>query len=145
MKKNESGKHIILTAIGFIIFAVGLVLVKSTPDAEGVLLTLPYLCVGIGTGIFGQNLGAIISGLALKNDPESAKRIEIETNDERNTAIRNKAKAKAYDLMIMVFGALMLAFGLMSADMSVILTFAAAYLFIVFSSIYFLGKYQKEM
>ena len=145
MRKNETGKNIIFTIIGFLICASGLYMVKSIPNKEGIMLTLPYLCVGIGTGIFGQNFGTVISALALRNDPASAKRIEIETKDERNTAIRNKAKAKAYDLMVMVFGALMLSFGLMNADMTIILSFVAAYLFIVFSSVYYFSKYQKEM
>jgi len=112
---------------------------------QGILRTLPYICIGIGTGIFGQNIGTVISRLALRNDPQSAKKIEIETKDERNTAIRNRAKAKSYDLMVMVFGALMMAFALMQVDMYVTLTFVAAYLFIVFSSIYYLSKFQKEM
>lgn len=145
MNKNVTIKNIIFTIIGFVICAAGLVLIKTIPDANGIMLTLPYLCVGIGTGVFGQNLGTVITSLALKNDPMTVKRIEIETHDERNTAIRNKSKAKAYDLMVMVFGSLMLTFALMGVDMFVILAFVAAYLFIVFSSIYFMIKYQKEM
>jgi len=47
--------------------------------------------------------------------------------------------------MLMVFGALMMAFALMQVEMYVTLTFVAAYLFIVFSSIYYLNKFQKEM
>ncbi len=145
MKSNMIGKHAVFSIIGFIICATGLVLVKSMPSAQGIMRTLPYICVGIGTGIFGQNLGSVISSLALRKDPQSAKRIEIETKDERNTTIRNKAKAKAYDLMVMVFGALMLAFALMQVDVFLILAFVAAYLFVAFSNVYYLSKYQKEM
>ena len=145
MKNNKIGKYVILSIIGFIICVTGLLLVKSMPDAQGIMRTFPYICIGIGTGIFGQNLGTVISSLVLRKDPLSAKRIEIEMKDERNTAIRNKAKAKAYDLMVMVLGALMLVFTLMQVELYVILVFIAAYLFIVFSSIYYLSKFQKEM
>lgn len=145
MKTNKIGKYAVFSIIGFLICATGLILVKSMPDAQGIMRTLPYICVGIGTGVFGQNLGTVISGLALRKDPQSAKMIEIETKDERNTAIRNKAKGKAYDLMVMVFGALMLVFALMQVDMSLILAFVVAYLFVVFSGVYYLSKYQKEM
>ncbi|MEA4889917.1 MAG: hypothetical protein VB070_10685 [Clostridiaceae bacterium] len=44
----------------------------------------------------------------MKNNPEIQKQIEIEKNDERNVAMMNRAKAKAYDIMTFVFGALML-------------------------------------
>lgn len=145
MKSNHVGKYVAFSILGFVICAAGLILVKSMPDAQGYMRTLPYICVGIGTGVLGQNIGSVISILALRKDPESAKRIEIETKDERNTTIRNRAKAKAYDLMIMVFGALLLAFALMQADLSLILALVAAYLFVVFSSVYYLSKYQKEM
>ncbi len=39
----------------------------------------------------------------------------------------------------------MLVFALMQADLFVTLAFVAAYLFVVFSSVYYLSKYQKEM
>ncbi|MCO1603778.1 hypothetical protein [Desulfosporosinus nitroreducens] len=145
MNKSKFDKYAVFSVIGFIIFITGLVLIKSIPDAQGMVRVLPYLCVGIGTGLFGQNLGEILKNAALKKEPQAAKQIEVEANDERNIAISNKAKAKSYDLMLMVFAALMLAFALMQVDMSMILTFVAAYLFIVFSNIYYLNKYQKEM
>jgi len=145
MNKSKSDKYAVFSVIGLIIFVTGLVLIKSIPGAQGMVRVLPYLCVGIGTGLFGQNLGEILKNAALKKEPQAAKQIEIEAKDERNIAISNKAKAKSYDLMLMVFAALMLAFALMQVDMSMILTFVAAYLFIVFSNIYYLNKYQKEM
>ncbi len=145
MKSNKIGKYTLFSIVGFMIFFAGLVMLKSIPDAQGIMRTLPYICIGVGSGIFGQNLGTVISILALRKDPQSAKRIEIETNDERNITIRNRAKGKSYDLMVMVFGALMMAFALMQVDMYVILAFVAAYLFIVFSNIYYLSKFQKEM
>ncbi|MCB8818231.1 hypothetical protein [Desulfosporosinus shakirovi] len=145
MNKSKSDKYALFSVIGFIIFVTGLVLIKSIPDAEGIVRVIPYLCVGIGTGLFGQNLGEILKNAALKKEPQAAKQIEVEAKDERNIAISNKAKAKSYDLMLMVFAALMLAFALMQVDMSMILTFVAAYLLIVFSNIYYLNKYQKEM
>lgn len=76
--------------------------------------------------------------------PKAAKKIEIEAKDKRNVAISNKAKAKAYDIMQIVFAALILAFALMQVDMYVVLAFAA-YLSIIFSMNYYLNKYHKEM
>jgi hypothetical protein len=146
MKKNKTiGKYVIYTLMGFLLLATGAVLAKTTRDMKGVLETLPYIFIGIGSGIFGQNLGTIISTLTLRKSPDAARQLEIEESDERNIMIRNKAKAKSYDLMLLVYGALMLAFGLMKADLSIVLSMVAAYLFITFSSVFYSEKYRKEM
>lgn len=145
MENKSIGRYIIYSLIGFIILAVGAVLAKFTRDIQGIMQTLPYIFIGIGAGIFGQNLGSAFNIYAMKKAPQMAKQKEIEEKDERNVALRNKAKARAYDLMVMVFGALMMAFALMEVSFAVILAIVIAYLFIVFSNIYFISKYQKEM
>ncbi|HYF75143.1 MAG TPA: hypothetical protein VD757_01040, partial [Candidatus Nitrosocosmicus sp.] len=73
------------------------------------------------------------------------KQLEIDRHDERNIAIGNRAKAKAYDMMIYVFGALLLAFALMDVDMTALLLLVFAYLFVVGYGIYYRIKYDKEM
>ncbi len=70
--------------------------------------------------------------------------MEIELKDERNIAIGQKAKAKAYDLMLFVYGALLLAFVLMRVELYILLALVAAYLLLAFM-IYYINKYQKEM
>ena len=145
MKSNSVGKYAVFAAFGLALLIGGLVLIKLLPDPQGVMLTLPYLCVGIGAGIFGGNLGTAIQNHRLNRDPKAAKQIVIDTKDERNVAISNKAKAKAYDLMLMVYGALILAFALMQVDMYVILVFVAAYWFVVGSMVFYSSKYDKKM
>lgn len=145
MKNNSIGKCVALTVLGFILLITGLVLTKLLPDAEGIMRRLPYICVGVGSGIFGGSLGTAIKKRLLKKDPNAAKQLEIDTNDERNIAISNKAKAKAFDLMLLVYGALMLSFALMPVDMFVMISFVAAYLFVIFSIVYYINKYHKEM
>ncbi len=145
MKQYKVGRYVFLSAIGLVIFVAGLVLIKLLPEADGILKTLPYLCVGMGVGIFGGNLGTAIRNKMVLKNPQAAKQIEVEQKDERNQAIGNKAKARAYDLMIYVYAAILLAFALMQVDMYVILTLAAVYLFLVFTNIYYLTKFHKEM
>ena len=70
---------------------------------------------------------------------------EIEENDERNIALRDRAEAKAYRIMLPVFGALLFAFGLMNVELRIILLLVAAYLFICGCSIFYSVKYRKEM
>lgn len=134
-----------LTIIGILLLGSGLFLIKSILNPQGIMQTLPYICVGLGCGIFGHGMGNILGEKAMKNNPEIKKQLEIEQNDERNIAIGNAAKAKAYEMMIYVFGALIMSFGLMGVDMVVLLLLVFAYLFVVFYGIYYRFKYDKEM
>lgn len=145
MKQYKVGRYVFLAAIGFIIFVVGLVLIKLVQDADGILKTLPYLCVGLGSGIFGGNMGTALKNKAIFNNPQAARQMEIEEKDERNRAISNKSKARVYDLMIFVYAAILLAFALMQVDIRVTLTLVVIYLFFIFANVYYLNKYNKEM
>lgn len=135
----------LLVAVGIILCAGGIIMLKLVSDPQGILRSLPYVCIGLGCGAFGHGLGDLISTGAIKNDPEIQKMVEINKNDERNIAISNRAKSKAYDIMLYVFGALMVSFAIMQVDLTVILLLVFAYLFVVFTSVYYLSKYNKEM
>lgn len=133
------------TILGILLLGLGLFLIKSISNPQGIMQTLPYICVGLGCGIFGHGMGNILGERAMKNNPEIKKQLEIEQNDERNIAIGNASKAKAYEMMIYVFGALILSLALMGVDMAVILLLVFAYLFVVFYGIFYRFKYDKEM
>lgn len=141
----KNSKSIILVLLGAIMLIGGLVLIKSTTEPQGVMYALPYVLIGLGCGIFGHGMGDILNSQSIKKHPALAKQIEIDKKDERNIAIGNRAKAKGFDLMIFVFGALMLSFSLMGVDMIAVLLLVAAYLFVVGYSIYYRIKYDKEM
>ncbi|WP_368294335.1 hypothetical protein [Dehalobacter sp. TBBPA1] len=143
MTKNM--KAIGFSILGILLIVIGFVLIKAIHEPQRSMQVLPYICVGIGCGLFGHHLGKIISNMALKNYPDEVRKIEIEQNDERNLTITNKAKAKAYDKMIYVYGATILAFGLMQIDLMAIIILVISYLFVVFSGIYYRSKYEKEM
>ncbi len=139
MKSNKL--NWILTIVGLAILVVALILIKRYA-IDSVLL---YLCIGIGCGVFGNGFGKIINQWSRKQDPLKAQKMDIEQKDERNVAILNKSQAKAYNIMIFVFGALIMAFGLMGVDIKEVLMLVAAYLFVCGSSIYYNIKYSKEM
>jgi len=143
MKKNIA--NTITLIVGLALLGAGLYLVKAYPSAQGVLLALPYVCIGLGCGLFGQGVSGIVNRAVLKQNPEIAKQQEIEQKDERNQEIANRAKAKAYDAMIFVFGALMVAFALMGMDFIPVLLLVFAYLYVVGVSIYYRCKLEKEL
>ncbi|MGE4276752.1 MAG: DUF6442 family protein [Lawsonibacter sp.] len=143
MKKNTLSYA--LAIVGMAVIGTGLYWIKTVDDPQGIMRALPYIFVGLGCGIFGHGTGDLISRRAMKSSPELARKLEIEKNDERNVAISNRAKAKAFDIMFPVFGALMVAFALMGVDLAVTLLMVFAYLFVAGCGIYYRCKYDKEM
>ncbi|WP_312637392.1 hypothetical protein [Oscillibacter sp.] len=139
---KKMGFYYIFAVLGFAVLVAGLWLLKASQSSSSIA---PYLCVGFGCGIFGHNVGELISRHAVKKIPEVAKRLEIEENDERNITLRNRAQAKAYNIMLPVFGALFVSFGLMGVELKVIFLLITAYLFVCGCSVYYRIKYEKEM
>ena len=138
-------KYLLFLLIGLIIFIVGAVLTKFTKYLPETIQTLPFILIGIGAGVFGQNLGNLINLYLMKKNPQLAQVQKIEAQDERNITITNKAKAKAYDLMVIAFGILLLMLSLMNVALTTILALVITYLLVVFSNIYFINKYSKEL
>ena len=143
MKKRQY--NYIYVFIGLVLLGVGLYMVKAVANPQGVMRALPYVMIGLGCGIFGQGMGDLIQKRALKNNPEILKQQEIEQKDERNVEISTRAKSKAYDMMVFVFGALMVAFALMGVDFVAVLLLVFAYLFVVGYGVYARCKLEKEM
>lgn len=131
--------------LGLCLLAIGLFLLKTIADPQGVMLALPYVCIGVGCGLFGQGMGNLLSERALRSDPELKKKLDIEKKDERNIAIASKAKSKAFDAMTFVFSALMLCFALMGVDMIPLLLLVFAYLFVHGLALYYRFQFEKEM
>ncbi|MBH5319403.1 hypothetical protein I6N90_16515 [Paenibacillus sp. GSMTC-2017] len=143
MKKTMPFYFLMIVGVGLL--AGGVYFIKTIEDPQGMLRALPYICVGLGCVIFGHSIGEIIIRSAMNSNPAAAKQLEIDKNDERNLAIANRAKAKAYDMMIFVFGALILAISLMGIDLIVLLLLVFAYMFILGYNSYYRYNYFKEM
>ena len=143
MKKNVVDYFLVI--IGLLVLELGFVLLKTFSDPQGFMNALPYVCIGVGSGIFGHGMGNVIGRQAIKNSPDIQRQIAIDQRDERNIAISNRSKAKSYDLMIFVFGALMLSFALMGVDITAVLLLVFSYLLVIGYGVYYRFKYEKEM
>ena len=143
MKKNVI--NALTLVVGLALLGAGLYLVKTVFTPTGVMLALPYVFIGLGCGMFGQGVSGFVNRAVLKKNPEIAKQQEIEQKDERNQEIANRAKAKAYDAMVFVFGALMVAFALMGMDLLPVLLLVGAYLYVVGVGLYYRFKLEKEL
>ncbi|ANE46444.1 hypothetical protein SY83_09350 [Paenibacillus swuensis] len=142
---NKTVSAFFITVVGVGLLAVGVYFIKTVDDPQGILRALPYLCVGLGCGMFGHGTGEILIRSAKKRAPAAAKQLEIDEKDERNQAIANRAKAKAYDMMVFVLGALILSISLMGIDIIVVLLLVFAYMIILGYNSYYRYKYFKEM
>lgn len=142
---KKSWTDVFWTIGGLLLVGAGFVLLKVLAAPEGFLQALPYVLIGVGCGLFGQGCGGLLNRRALKNSPELARQQEINAKDERNVAIGEKAKARAFDRMVFVFGALLLCFALMGVEMVAVLLLVAAYLFVVGYALYCRLQYEKEM
>lgn len=133
------------TGVGIGLLLGGLLILRTPPEPQGVFQVLPYLMIGLGCGLFGHGLGDTVQQRTLKSSPEIARQLEIEQNDERNLAIANGAKARGFDRMTFVFGALMLCFALMQVELAAVLLLVAAYLYVEGYALYSRLKLEKEM
>ena len=137
--------HYILPAVGFVLFVTGIVLVILCSESQGIMKTLPFICLGIGAGFCGGGLGGVVSYRKMKKNPSLAKQKEIDTKDERNITITNKAKAMAYNITLLIFAVLIMFLAMVQVEMYITLVFTGAYVIVIFLYIYFFNKYYKEM
>ncbi len=91
MKKNLS---LIISFIGIVSIAGGILLIKTLENPNDFILTLSYICIGVGCGIFGHGMGNFVTIKTIQNNPEIKKQMDIVRKDERNIAISIVQKLK---------------------------------------------------
>ena len=143
--KNYVLKNILLSFLGVVLVAVGLFIYQKTLGMDKTIVVIPYIFIAIGCGILGHFTGNLIQYYSTKNNEELKRQIEIEKNDERNVLIAEKSKAKAYDLMIYLFAAMLIIFSLMGADKLQILVLVAIYLSLQIYALYWKSKFESRM
>lgn len=123
-----------------------LALFKANVAADELYKILSIFMIIIGCGLFGSAAGELLKKKAYKNHPQEARQIAIEEKDERNIAINDRAKGKAFDIMSGTFGGLFLILALLSSiDFFALLLLLAAYSFVHGVRIYYLVRFRKEM
>ena len=143
--KNYVLKNILLSFLGVVLVALGLYIYQKTLGMDKTVVVIPYIFIAIGCGILGHFTGNLIQYYSTKNNEELKRQIEIEKNDERNVLIAEKSKAKAYDLMIYLFAAMLIIFSLMGADKLQILVLVSIYLSLQIYALYWKSKFESRM
>ncbi len=145
MNNKESTGHVIMIVVGAILFGTGVVLAILFTEPQGIMKALPFICIGVGLGVLGGGIGGAVGSRLLLKNPSLAKQKEIETKDERNITIANKAKAKAFSYTLILFSALVIFLALVQVEAYIIFVVVGAYLSVILVFICFLTKYHKEM
>ena len=129
----------VLLALSLVLLAAALLLRGRLPGSwSGVL-------IGLGAGIFGASLSGLLMRRWESRNPEFAKQNEIDSRDERTTAIRSLAKARAGD--VVQWCVMGIAWLSILAGAPPWLTLAAVGVFLLYSvlSLVFMIRLEKEM
>ena len=138
--KWKKNLYIALIAVGLgLIGTVYLFLDKGiSPRGIGALM-------GIASGLIGMSVSQLLPLRMEDTDPSLRKRNEIERKDERNLAIRCRAKALSGDVLLWaVVGISWLSFGLGAPSWILLLT-AAVFVAKSLLELCLMIRYQQEM
>lgn len=106
---------------------------------------LSGVALGIGCGLFSMAIANLIMLNGKKKRPDIMRQDAIEFYDERNTTIRNQAKAKSADITQWFIMGLAYITILIGAALWVTLVTVCIFLLYSILTSYFISKYQKEM
>lgn len=103
------------------------------------------IMMGLGAGLVGAAASQLTAIRIYTKNPKLLNKKLIEVTDERNLAIKNKAKSKVYDIYNLIFP--MMIFVLVIANVNFILTgtILAIYGLRIILLIVYTNKYNKEM
>jgi len=139
MKNNKTTRNIIFILLGVIILAVG-IFVRS----DG-LKSVAGFCIGIGLALIAMNVLNLILILYYRKHPAIKKQSDIELKDERTVAITNKAKAKAFDIMLKILFIIPFLMILIDLPIWMMIATIAIYAFALSLQMYLTLRYYKEM
>ena len=94
-KRRRQGWMLFLA--GLLLLAGAWLLLRLLPGLDTTpWRAVPFLCLGVGCGLFGGGTGELLAVQAMKKHPELQKQNEIAERDERNVAIREKAAMSSW-------------------------------------------------
>lgn len=113
---------------GLIILSAGIILLLA-PGLQGARsASAPYVLIGVGCGLGGYGGGNLIARRLIRKNPELARKIRIEEEDERNRLISLESRARAFNLMTIVQAGVILFLTLTGTPLPLILLLTGSYL-----------------
>lgn len=139
MMSKKKSIYVFLLVAAFVMLVISVFLQgEKLKPISGVL-------IGLGAGLVGLSVSNLLRIRLEQKNPKIAKQNEIEFQDERNTMIRYKSKAKAGDISQWLI--LCISFVTILARMKLWLTLSIIGIFLLQSVIelYYASKYSKQM
>lgn len=137
--KRKSSYYVAMLIIG--ICCIGASLFFNSAEQK----PISGILIGIGSSFIGLSISNLIMKHMDHKNPQLEKQVQIEYNDERNTLIRNRAKAKAGDITQWLIMGIAYITILISAPLWVTLAVVVVFLIYNVIGLYLMNKYQKEM
>ena len=141
---NENYQRIVYTIIvaaGIILFTLGMTVLSPEEYSR-----TSGIFIGIGVGLVAAGVSLLVTSISNSKLPEDVKKVkEIETNDERNTLIRERAGYRTCTVMNYVLCIFIIAIGLMGADIEIILMAVAVLAIQFILIIYYSNHYSKTI
>lgn len=138
--KGRKTLYLALVIVGLCLVIAALILREADiPDSVGGAL------MGSGSGLAAMGLAQLLTLRAEQKDPVQARKKEIEVRDERNVAIRRRAKALSGD--VLQWAVIAAAWVSLGFDAPLWVTLAAIVTFVAKSAleVYLVVRYQREM
>ena len=140
MNRNQKKRLFqVLLAVGIVLLALAVLLDGRVSDAMGGMLC------GMGSGLLALAGSTLLNLRHQDKHPEEARRSDIEQKDERNVAIRNRAKVVSGEvLQWAVMAAAWLSIGL-DAPLWVPITATGVFVAKSVLELYLMVRYEREM
>lgn len=139
MKKSHNLQNALLMALGIVLLGVGFIINNDSAR------TISGLCIGIGAGLVGMNLANFAIERYYQKNPQVRRHSEIDSRDERTQFIAQRAKARAYDVLVRVMMVIPFLLILIDAPLWATLATVGIYLFGFGVQMYFTVRYNQEM
>ena len=103
-----------------------------------------FLLYGFNSNTISQIIGVVGVPMVLGGIAKNFF-IKDKEKDERNIAIENRAKAKAFDVTGIIFGILIISYWVLKNNLIILLLAIMAYIAVCIVYMAYLSKYHKEM
>ena len=117
----------------------------GTSSGPGSFRRVGGVCIGLGAALFSLCINRLYRLSYEKEFPELVHQEKSEYQDERNSLIRNRAKAKSADIIQWVIFAIACMVFFADGPLWITLSLIGAYALRYCLEWYYLGRYQKEM
>lgn len=123
------------------ILILGVCIFRKADEFKNISVVL----IIIGAGLFVMSLSSSLLINLKEGNPEVLKQSKIDLNDERNTMIRNKAKATSSDITQWVLMGIAYITIIVNSPLWATLTVAGVFMFKDILELYYMSKYQKTL